>query len=1191
MKFRLLIITVIVFFVFGIWILPGEAQKSVGVGGGGKGGNQKMVPKFSNAVNFAVSPPVRSFPQRHISPSPDEEGTEINELNDEIERTPVAGAELRTHDAALHSQPNAPNVIPGPTLTFEGLADVDNLGLVNPSDSNADVGPNHIVETVNNRVRIYNKTGTPLTPPFLMSDVFAPLGGICALINDGDPVVLYDRIADRWLLSQFAFTATNTPPYHECVAISKNGDPTGEYFLYDFIVDGNNFPDYPHLGVWPDGYYMSTREFFLGGGFVGVGAVAFDRAKMLVGDPTAGIIQFQNGDFSDSSSGMLPSDHDGLLPPPAGAPNVFAIYTSATFGDPEGDAVRLFNFHADWVTPANSTFLERSESPITVAAFDPRNPNGRTDIEQPAPSVAADRLDSIGDRLMHRVQYFNRGGVESLVTTHTVNVSGGAGTTAATHQAGIRYYEFRKSTPGGMYAVYDQATFSPDAGNGSTGTNRWMGSAAIDNQGNLAVAYSASSTTLFPSIRYAGRAFNETGGLLQGEATMFAGLGSQQASGNRWGDYTSTMIDPSDDCTFWHTNEYYPAGLTQFNWHTRIGAFKFTSCTTPAQGTLAGTITACASGAPISDAMIQVSGGPSNGYSSATIANGTYSMKLAPGSYTATISSIPRSCAPAGPFNVTITDGQTTTLNACLDGVGDMGYVSSAVSGGNGNGVIDRNECNNLNVTIENIGCAPATNVSATLSTSTPGVTITQPNSPYPNMAIDATATNTVPFSVSTSPGFMCGTPIDFTLTVTFGGGSSMVTFSLTTCTCADVVINGSLDSNDLQQDGRMGRNGVASSCLIPKVCPGPIGAGTNRSYDLYSFTNGPTDACVTITLTANCPSATNPIISTAYLNSFVPSNICTNYLGDPGNSPAPTLAFSSTVPAGATLLVNVHEINQGAGCSSYTLTVSGLVCDTDGGGTCGACTITCPSKIVVDNTPGQCGAIVNYPAPTTSGTCGVVTCTPPSSGFFPIGNTVVTCTTTAGNSCKFIVTVKDTQAPQITCPANITAVTPNPNSGGAVVNYATPVATDNCPGVTVTCSPASGTTFPRGVTTVTCTARDTAGNVTTCTFNVTVYDICIEDNTNPANVVLASSTTGDYVFCCGATTVSGTGTVTKKPGGFITITHTTSTKKVTIQVLPPLNVNQPVTGAASLQMPVGTTLCNFKDSNIANNSCNCTAP
>src|SRR6185312_3521300 len=254
------------------------------------------------------------------------------------------------------------------------------------------------------------------------------------------------------------------------------------------------------------------------------------------------------------------SDQDGLEPPPPGAPNVFSYLISDEFEDPpyNKDELRLFDFHADFVNPANSTFTERPESPVLVAAFDPRSAPGRADIKEPAPATNADALDSIQYHLMYRLQYMNRGGIETLVSSTTVNVSGVAPTTLANYQAGVRYFQLQRSTPGGPFLLYDNATFSPDAGNPATGLNRWLPSAAIDHMGNLAVSYSTSGPTApaFPSIGYAGRDFNALGGLT-GELNMFSGTAVQLGSVNRWGDYQSLQVDPTDDCTFWTNNQYY----------------------------------------------------------------------------------------------------------------------------------------------------------------------------------------------------------------------------------------------------------------------------------------------------------------------------------------------------------------------------------------------------------------------------------------------------------------------------------------------------------------------------------------------------------------------------------------------------------------------------------------------------------
>lgn len=425
---------------------------------------------------------------------------------------------------------------------------------------------------------------------------------------------------------------------------------------------------------------------------------------------------------------------------------------------------------------------------------------------------------------------------------------------------------------------------------------------------------------------------------------MFAGTGVQLGTSNRWGDYTNMSLDPADDATFWYTNEYYNTSpTTGFAWKTKIGAFKFAGTTAPAQGTLSGTITACDTGAPLKDALVQVTGGPSTGFSAATKVDGTYSMNLSPGSYSATVIDPAHNCTAIGPFPVTISNGSTTSLNQCLSGVARFIFSSSEVSvtGGNGNGIIEPNECNNVNVTILNDGCLLGSGVTAVLSTTTPEVTITVPNSPYPDTAEGATGVNTTPFQVSTSSAFVCGTTINFTLTVSFSGGSSVLTFAIPTCSLPAVVVNGSLDASDPVQEGRLGRNAVVSNCGTAKVCPDIFGTG-NRHYDVLTFPNGPGAACATITTTAPAGSTTQPIIPVAYLNNYIPpvvgmtGNICINYLGDPGGSPNTVNTFSVDVPALATLVVVVEEANlaQPPG-AAYTVQVSGLVGNGVGPGPC----------------------------------------------------------------------------------------------------------------------------------------------------------------------------------------------------------------------------------------------------------------
>jgi CARDB len=621
------------------------------------------------AVGFAISRPLGSLPPDVATTTgPDQDRPRVRIIpNREIPRDGVPVDE----DLMVQQMMPVPNVMPGVGLSFAGLANSDNLAAfgfqVNPPDTVGDVGPGHYVQQTNLLVRVFNKAGAPLAAPIKLSTLFAPLGGLCAAGDSGDPIVLYDPLADRWLLSQFRFVNPSTPPYHECIAISRTSDPAGTYFLYDFITPGNNMPDYPHLGVWPDGYYMTTNQFLFGGPFNGSGAFAFERAKMLVGDGTAAMLYFDLGLSHPEICCILPADLDGVSAPPAGAPNVMAYFTANEFGDPS-DAIRLFNFHADFAVPANSTFLERAGSPLGVAAFNPISPSGQDDIPQPPPSGGSSMLDAISDRLLHRLQYRNRGGFESLVVNHTVDADAAPGA----FRAGVRYYELRNGAPGGVYAVNEQSTFSPDA------THRWMASAALDHQGNLAVGLSASSAAVFPSIRYAGRLVTDPpNGLFQGEGTLIAGTGVQTTTNSRWGDYSALSLDPVDDCTFWYTTEYYTAASqasSSVGWLTRVGSFKFPSCTARATGTLIVNVTTCSGGTPVQNALVKVN----LALWGATGTSGSFTAKLDPGVYNLNAE---KSSVGTGSNSATVIAGSTTTSNICLGAAGGtVDLTTSAMS-------------------------------------------------------------------------------------------------------------------------------------------------------------------------------------------------------------------------------------------------------------------------------------------------------------------------------------------------------------------------------------------------------------------------------------------------------------------------------------------------------------------------------
>lgn len=524
-----------------------------------------------------------------------------------------------------------------PVLTFEGISNNDNLrdlGFeVFPPDTNGAVGPNHYVQMANLLFQIFDKSGNPLTNPLSISSLFNASGitGPCAKGDQqGDPIVLYDSLADRWLLSQSAFDVDSNgnpiPPSTECIAISKTPDPTGDYFVYAFQIPNDLFGDFPKLAVWLDAYYMTTNDF--GGSnldFIGVGVFAFDRSKMLVGDPSASMIFIDLSQNQSTSNlfQMLPSNVEGQAPP-TNTPNLIAGLVAPEITGDSADGIRLFDFHPDFNTPGNTTFIERPESPITTAPFNANLCNFSPNcIVQPNTRQRVDASPS-SQGLNHSLQYRNFGTYESLVTTHTVDVGN--------NRAGIRYYEIRRNLPGGSFFINEQGTFAPNDGN-----SRWMGSAAMDKNGDIAVGYSVSSSSTFPSIRYAGRLSNDPPGqLAQGEAVLQAGGGSQSGT-NRWGDYSRLTVDPSDGCTFWYTNEYYTSQNNgSIVWQTRIGKFSFPTCTSSCVGI--GSFSIKGSVKPrISGVTLEISG--PGGCTNTTITNvlGAYKFQnLAIGSYNVT---------------------------------------------------------------------------------------------------------------------------------------------------------------------------------------------------------------------------------------------------------------------------------------------------------------------------------------------------------------------------------------------------------------------------------------------------------------------------------------------------------------------------------------------------------------------------
>ena len=441
----------------------------------------------------------------------------------------------------------APAVAATPGLGFDGVGN----GFTGPQgtftvqsappDTTGAIGRTQYVQWINSSFAVFNKsTGAVVYGPVAGNTLFAGFGGVCETRNDGDPIVQYDKAADRWIMTQFAVPPGG--PFMQCIAVSQTSDATGGYNRYAFQYSG--FNDYPKMGVWPDAYYITFNMFNAAGtAFLGAQVCAYNRAAMLAGS----LATQQCKQLSSAFGGLLAADLDGSTPPPTGSPNY--ILNGGT------NNLNLWKFHVDWNTPANTTLTGPISIPVT--AFNTAC-GGGTCIPQPG---TTQQLDSLADRLMYRLAYRNFGDHESLVVTHSVT----AGTTAS----GLRWYEIRN--PNGTPAVFQQSSYSPDT------ASRWMGSIAMDKLGNIAIGYNVSSSTIKPSLRYSTRLATDPINTLSNETSIVVGGGSQLATLSRWGDYTTMTVDPVDDCTFWYTGEYLKTNGT-FNWSTRITSFKMPNC-------------------------------------------------------------------------------------------------------------------------------------------------------------------------------------------------------------------------------------------------------------------------------------------------------------------------------------------------------------------------------------------------------------------------------------------------------------------------------------------------------------------------------------------------------------------------------------------------------------------------------------
>ena len=430
---------------------------------------------------------------------------------------------------------------------------IDPNNRVAPPDTTGDVGPNHYVQWVNLRYSVYtlvrgvNNEITAFVPvpgfPKNGNTLWQGFGGRCQTDNDGDPIVQYDQLADRWILTQFAVSAT---PFTQCVAVSTSPDPTGTYFRYAYSYS-RSFNDYPKMGVWPDAYYISYNMFRNGSSFTGNTVCAFERAQMLVGGTAR-----QACVNTTATHSMEPADLEGTTLPPAGSPNLLMSMTTSS--------IQFWRFAVNWGTGTGT--LTGPTTVAGVAAFS-RACGGGACVPQPGTTTV---LDTLADRLMYRLSYRKFADHEALVINHSVTSGSGSG---------IRWYELRNAA-GQTFAsaapvLFQQGTFAP------TNDFRWMGSAAMDKTGGIAVGYNISSSSIVPSIRYAYRGPSDPVGTMGNETSVLVGSGIQNGNLTRWGDYSTISVDPVDGCTMVFTTQFQPAN-GNFNWTTYIHSFKLSTC-------------------------------------------------------------------------------------------------------------------------------------------------------------------------------------------------------------------------------------------------------------------------------------------------------------------------------------------------------------------------------------------------------------------------------------------------------------------------------------------------------------------------------------------------------------------------------------------------------------------------------------
>ncbi len=448
-------------------------------------------------------------------------------------------------DAARQTT-RATHTLSAPLINVDGQTDANSC----PPDPDGAVGTTQFVQAVNSSYQVFTKAGVAVGAAIDLKSLFPAIPS-----DDGDPIVLFDKFADRWVVTEFQ---VSTAPCGFSVAISKTADATGAYYVYNFsnaMWTTQNYPDYPKFSIWTDGYYMT-------GQFSPEYTVVLDRARMLAGKTSAGMIlaaaptsPYYFGGSNSLYTASKTLDCDASALPPYGSPNYQVFFENTNSGG-FSDMIKMYKLVHD--TTAHTLTVTRADS-IAPTAFNSYFTGGsEKDISQPG---SASSLDALDGTFNFRVPFMTFTGHNSIVLCNTVNTGSGV--------AGIRWYELQQTAIGQPWTIHQQGTYAP-----ADGASRWNGSIAMDQDGNIGLQYTVSSSSIYPSIRYTGRYATDPLGTMTGtETSVVVGTTPAVNCVNRWGDYSEMTLDPVDNVTFWNTNEYCNAGAEA----SRIFSFNLTT--------------------------------------------------------------------------------------------------------------------------------------------------------------------------------------------------------------------------------------------------------------------------------------------------------------------------------------------------------------------------------------------------------------------------------------------------------------------------------------------------------------------------------------------------------------------------------------------------------------------------------------